>query len=380
MTEQQRNIHDQFVNDLETLVNIDSASENLEGVAAVAEFLKKELTDIGLEVEISREGEMGVPCLKACTPSKNGRYDFMFIGHMDTVFPTGEAAKRPFSIENNRAMGPGTCDMKGGLLVAVNVLKMLKSQGNLDQIAICATFNGDEETGSENSKEWIEKTAESCDRVFVFEPCRPGYRQVLHRKGGGRVKVIAHGVSSHAGADPEKGANALVELASHIPAIHKLNDGESGITAQCTVIRSGDKTNIIPDQAELDVDVRVATMDEMKIVEEFFKNLPKNNYVKGTSITITGGVDRPPMEYTDVTVDLWNTFAAEGKKIGIESAYISTGGCSDGNWTAAKGIPTIDGMGTVGANSHRQDEYIELDSIVPMITMIANTCSKVVLG
>ncbi|WP_320170267.1 M20 family metallopeptidase [Maridesulfovibrio sp.] len=380
MTEEQQNTFDRFVADLKTLVNTDSASENHDGIAEVAEFLKAKLERAGLKAEITREGKDGTPCLKACTESKNGRYDFMFLGHMDTVFPTGEAAKRPFSIEGKHALGPGVSDMKGGLLVAVNVIERLKEQGLLDKIAICVCFNGDEEIGSPDSKALIEKTSESCDRVFVFEPCRIGFRHVLHRKGGGRIKVTAHGISSHAGADPEKGANALVELASHIPAIHALNDNGDGITAQCTVIRSGEKTNIIPDTAVLDVDVRVATMDEMKVVEDFFRRLPEKNYIENTSITVSGGVDRPPMECTDKTVELWNILAEEGRKAGVESSYISTGGCSDGNWTAAKGIPTIDGMGTVGANSHRLDEYVELESIIPSITMIANSCRKMIMG
>ncbi|WP_432738300.1 M20 family metallopeptidase [Maridesulfovibrio sp. FT414] len=374
----QTNTYDRFLKDFETLINIDSASENLEGVAKVAEFLKEKLDNLGLKTEITREGKNGVPCLRACTGSKNGRYDFMFIGHMDTVFPTGEAAKRPFSIANGRAMGPGTNDMKGGLLVATYAIEKLKEEGALENLAICVTFNGDEETGSKNSRPWIEKNAANCDRVFVFEPCRPNYRHVMHRKGGGVVRITAHGISAHSGANPERGANALVELASHIPVIHKLNDLDTAITAQCTVIRSGEKHNIIPDRAELVVDVRVGTMDEIRIVDEFFKKLPETNYIPDTSITISGGVDRPPMEFSDKTMELWEVLHTEAAALGIESSWISTGGCSDGNWTAAMGIPTIDGLGPVGENSHREDEYMELDSIIPMITIIANTCRKAV--
>ncbi|WP_027721769.1 M20 family metallopeptidase [Maridesulfovibrio zosterae] len=380
MTEQEQNTYDHFLAELETLVNTDSATENKDGVADVAEILKKRLEDLGLEAKITFEGKDRTPCLKACTASKNGRFDFMFLGHMDTVFPTGEAAKRPFSTKDGHGLGPGVSDMKGGLLVALYVVEQLKERGLLDKIAICIAFNGDEEIGSPDSRPWIEKTSENCDRVFVFEPCRLEFRHVLHRKGGGRVKITAKGISSHAGADPEKGANALVELASHIPSIHALNDLDGDITAQCTVIRSGEKTNIIPDEAVLDVDVRVGTKEEMKIVENFFNELPNKNYVENTSIEITGGVDRPPMEYTDKTVELWNVLAEEGRKLGLDPAYISTGGCSDGNWTAARGITTIDGMGTVGANSHREDEYTELKSIIPAITMITNTCIKTVLG
>ncbi|WP_319777859.1 M20 family metallopeptidase [Maridesulfovibrio sp.] len=374
MTEQQT--YDNFLKDFEKIINTDSASENLDGVAEVAEFLKAKFDTLGLEAEITREGERGVPCLKACTASKNGRYDFMFIGHMDTVFPTGEAAKRPFKIEDGRALGPGTNDMKGGLLVALYAIEKLKNEGNLDKVAICVAFNGDEEIGSENSRAWIEKNAANSDHVFVFEPCRPDYRHVMHRKGGGVVHITASGISAHSGANPERGANALVELAGHISAIHALNDMDNAITAQSNIIRSGEKHNIIPDNAELVVDVRVGTIEEAAFAEKFFAKLPETNYVEGASISISGGVDRPPMEPTDKTMEMWEILHGEAAKIGIDSAYISTGGCSDGNWTAAMGIPTIDGMGPVGENSHREDEYMELDSILPMISIVANTTLK----
>ncbi len=374
MTEQ--TIYENFINDFQTIVNMDSASENLAGIAEVARFFKDRFDRLGLQTEITREGKDGVPCLKACTPGKNGRYDFMFIGHMDTVFPVGETAKRPFRIEGRRAFGPGTNDMQGGLLVALYVIEKLHADGNLQDVAICVAFNGDEETGSKNSRAWIEKTAKDCDRVFVFEACRPDYSHVLHRKGGGDVRITASGIAVHSGVCPEKGANALVELAGHIQAIHKLNDLGNGITAQCNVIRSGEKHNIIPDYGELIVDVRVKTREEAAFVEDFFKKLPRTNYVQGASIKVSGGIDRPPMEYTDKTMEMWNVLHDEAGKLGINSSYISTGGCSDGNWTAAMGIPTIDGVGPVGGNSHREDEYMELESILPMITMMSATCLR----
>ncbi|PIE69277.1 MAG: hypothetical protein CSA21_03220 [Deltaproteobacteria bacterium] len=372
-------IYENFINDFKTIVNIDSASENLEGVARVALFLKKKFERIGLATEITREGKDGVPCLKACTAKKaNGRYDFMFLGHMDTVFPTGEVAKRPFAIEGKHALGPGTNDMQGGLLVALYVIDKLKTDGNLDDISICVAFNGDEETGSDNSRAWIEKMAANCDRVLVFEACRPNYRNVLQRKGGGVIRITANGIAAHSGINPKEGANALVELAGHMLAIDKLNDLGNGITAQCTVINGGEKHNIVPDRAELVVDVRVETMEEAVFVDNFFKKLPENNYVKGASITVVGGVERPPMEYTHKTLEMWKILHEEYSKQGITSSYISTGGCSDGNWTAAMGIPTLDGVGPVGGNSHREDEYLDLTSILPTISTVTSTCLRMV--
>lgn len=377
MTEEQQ-CYERFLNDFERIINIDSSSDNPEGIAEVAAFLRDKLVPLGLEVEITRQGEDGVPCLKACTPSRDGRYDFLFLGHMDTVFPTGEAGRRPFRTEGGLAHGPGVNDMKGGLLLAVYVVERLKKEGALDDMAVCLAFNGDEETGSHNSRPWIEETAALCDRVLVFEPCRPGFRYVVSRKGGYRVRVVTHGVSSHAGADPEKGVNAVVELAHQIGRINALNHAGSGITAQCTVIRGGDKTNIIPDRAEVEVDVRYATMQEMAEVDAFFEALPKETLLPGATVEVVVHGQRPPMESGPESEALFQLLVAEGAKLGIEVGGISTGGCSDGNWTAAMGIPTLDGMGPVGENSHRLDEYMTLDSFIPAMTMISAFCRQAV--
>ena len=378
MTEQMQRRYDSFIADFEEVVSIDSSSDNLEGVAKVAAFFEKRFKALGLDVEIVRAGEQGVPCLKACTPSKEGRYDFMMLGHMDTVFPPGEIEKRPFTIKDGKAWGPGVCDMKAGLLTVLHVLELLNERGQLDALSFCVTFNGDEETGSNNSRPFIEECAALCDRVFVFEPCRPGYRHVLQRKGGGWFTVIAHGIAAHAGADPDKGANAVIELAHQAIRINELNRKDSGISAQCTVISGGDKVNILPDRAVMSVDTRVSTMEEMEYLRTFMASLSETIHVEGCTVEVLGDVNRPPLVPTTDSKELWNILQEEGKALGISPEYIATGGCSDGNFTSALGVPTIDGMGSVGANSHREDEYVELDSIIPTIQMVASTCARAV--
>ena len=378
MTPPQQQKYDRFLKDFEQIINMDSSGENLDGVARVAQFLKEKLVRLGLDVEITYQGENSVPCLKACTPTHNGRFDFMFLGHMDTVFPTGEALRRPFSMDGNIAHGPGVNDMQGGLLLAVYVVESLKEEGALEDMAICLAFNGDEETGSRNSRAWIEETAAKCDRVLVFEPCRPGYRYVVNRKGGCRITVTTRGISSHAGADPEKGVNAVVELAHQIQRINQLNRPDSGITAQCTVISGGHKTNIIPDTATVKVDLRYATMQEAEEALTFFKSLSQRPVLPGASVEVAIEGQRPPLESTPESEELLRMLVEEGRQLGLEPAGISTGGCSDGNWTASMGIPTLDGMGPVGENSHRLDEYMLLDSFIPALTMITALCKRVV--
>lgn len=369
---------DKFIADLKTLVNIDSSSDNLDGIAAVARFLIPRLEAIGFSTRLERLGDRGVPCLQAANGPEEDRRDIMFLGHMDTVFPTGEAARRPFAVDDGRATGPGVCDMKGGLLLALYVLEALDHAGVLNRLAVGICFNGDEEVGSSASREWIETHASNSRRVFVFEPCRPGHRFVLQRKGGGGYDISACGASAHAGVEPEKGANAAVEIAHQILAVQQFNaQSAAGTSTHVTVVHGGDKTNIIPDSARASVDVRVARKDDIGAVEAFFSSLPANTHVPGVTLSVSGGVHRPPMEADLKTMQLWRLIERQAEGMGLRVEFISTGGCSDGNYTSAQGVPTIDGMGPIGANAHRADEYIELDSIVPQIQLIASVCEVI---
>ena len=369
--------HEKFITDFKTIVNIDSSSDNKSGIEKVALFFEKRFAGIGFDTQVLFLGDKKVPCLYAEHQPSKKPFDIMFLGHMDTVFPTGEVEKRPFSITGNRAFGPGVCDMKGGLLVVLHVLETLKYEGILDSLSVCVAFNGDEETGSNASKDWIMSLAKKSLRTFVFEPCRPGYRFVLQRKGGGWFQVIVKGQEAHAGADPEKGINAVVELAHQIVKINQLNQNEMETSAQVTVIRGGDKVNIIPNKAEASVDVRILKIDEKKRIEDFFNTLGDTPFLKGSKISVQGHINRPPMEPGDATRKLWELIRSTGEKIGLPMEAISTGGCSDGNYTSAAGTPTIDGMGIVGANSHRADEYADLDSIDNIVLLVAQVCKTI---
>lgn len=363
---------ERFLDDFEYVVNTDSASGNKAGILQVAHFFQERFSRIGMDCEILLPGNGDVPCLKATLGDPP--HDMMFLGHMDTVFPEGEAAQRPFSRHGNRAWGPGVCDMKGGLLVALHALETLKKTGDLDKISICVLFNGDEETGSTQSRPLIQETAKTCRRVLVFEPCRPDYHLVNQRKGGGWFHIDVTGKEAHAGADPHLGINAVVELAHLIPRIQDLNDENLGTSAQVTVIRGGDKINIIPSHARASVDVRILDPKESQRVEAFFARLSQKRLFEQSAIQVSGKIDRSPMAITPQSLAIQELIMAQAKKMGIDMGAITTGGCSDGNLTAAAGIPTIDGLGLVGANSHRADEYVELESIPVMVTLISRVC------
>jgi glutamate carboxypeptidase len=365
---------ERFLDDFTHIVNMDSASGNTAGILEVARFFQERLSRLGMACEVLLPGNGKVPCLKAAmgTPP----YDVMFLGHMDTVFPEGEAARRPFAVHGNQALGPGVCDMKGGLLVALHALETLKKTGDLDKMSLCVLFNGDEETGSTQSRPLIQETARTCRQVLVFEPCRPEYHLVTQRKGGGWFRIEVTGKEAHAGADPHKGVNAVVELAHLIVLIQDLNDEARGTSAQVTVITGGDKVNIIPSSAAASVDVRVMDPADIPRVTDFFTDLPQQRRFDSSGVRVFGRIDRPPMALTKQSRALLDLILAQAKEMGIDMGTITTGGCSDGNFTAAAGIPTIDGLGLVGANSHRADEYVELDSIPVMVSLISRVCRK----
>ncbi|MDT8378128.1 MAG: M20 family metallopeptidase [Desulfotignum sp.] len=365
---------ERFLEDFESIVNTDSASGNTAGILTVARFFEKRFLRLGMDCEILMPGNGEVPCLKATIGIPP--YDVMCLGHMDTVFPEGEAAKRPFALHDNRAWGPGVCDMKGGLLVALHALETIKRSGDLDDKSICVLFNGDEETGSAQSRPLILETAKECRHVLVFEPCRPDYHLVSQRKGGGWFHVEVTGKEAHAGADPHKGVNAVVELAHLVSLIQNLNNENTGTSAQVTVFHGGDKVNIIPSRASASVDIRILVPEEKHQVAFFFAGLHGKRLFKDAQIRVTGAIDRPPMAATEKSLVLQALIIHQAGELGIDMKAISTGGCSDGNFTASAGVPTIDGLGLVGANSHRVDEYVELASIPVMVSLISRVCRK----
>ena len=370
-------LYERFIRDLETIVNIDCDSSDRAGLERVLSFFRDRFNRLGWMAERREFSAGNNPCLEIRNPvgaSGVRPFDLLCIGHMDTVFAPGTAADRPFTISENRALGPGVSDMKGGLLTVLYAMETMQSSGLADRLSIGIAFNSDEEIGSVESRPWLEAQARESRRVFLFEPCRPGRKVVLQRKGGADFRITAQGRSSHAGADPEKGANAVIELAHQMLAAQALADPDQGTTVNPTVCRGGEKVNVIPDLAEAFVDVRIQTRAEALRVEAALKKLSERVQTPGVQVTVAGSIVRFPMEPSTDTLLLWKQLQAAAAKLGLDIGWVSTGGVSDGNWTAAVGTPTIDGMGTVGANAHSPEEYIELDSIVPSVQIFTTLC------
>ena len=365
--------YDQFISDLETIVNIDSGSHYPEGLNQVANFFRQRFDRIGWTTTHHAFDDGKVPCLEVSNRPPEGddaASDLLFIGHMDTVFKKGTASKRPFSKDDKRAYGPGVCDMKGGLVAMLHVAEILQQTGTADSVAIAMAFNSDEEIGSRVSRPWYESLATRSRCVFVFEPWRATGERLLHRKGGGVFHVTCHGRAAHAGVAPEDGANAVIELAHQILAIKDLARDDIGTTVNVTVVSGGTAANVIPDTAKASVDVRIAEPDEAKRIQDGFQAISNDIQTPDVRVEVTGGINRMPMVPSEKTLQLWEQIKTIGEAIGIDMRLTSTGGCSDGNFTAALGIPTIDAMGIRGGGSHGLDEYIELDSIVPNVHLV----------
>lgn len=362
-----------FLEDLETLVNIDSGSGHAPGLASVATFFQKRFESLGWRADRFDFDGGAAPCLQVVAGRNrpgDRLFDFLLLGHMDTVFPQGTAAQRPFSVKDGRAFGPGVCDMKAGLVTVLHAAEAAQQAGVCDGLSVCIGFNSDEEVGSRSSRRWLEELAAKSRRVLVFEPCRATGHRVLQRKGVAGYEIHCHGRSAHAGVEPERGANAVLELARQVIAASGFARPEAGTSVSVTTIAGGTADNVIPDFARAGFDIRVATLEEARRIEACFQAVTSGSYADGVRVRVQGEINRLPMVPSEQTLNLWNKIAAIGESLGMEMKLISTGGGSDGNFTAAMGVPTIDAMGPQGGRAHSDEEYLVLASIEPNIRLV----------
>ncbi|MGH9711132.1 MAG: M20 family metallopeptidase, partial [Candidatus Acidiferrales bacterium] len=280
----------------------------------------------------------------------------LVLGHLDTVYPVGTLAKTPFHIAGGRAWGPGTFDMKGGHAIALFAVDALRALCIPTRKKITFLWTSDEEIGSTTSRRAIESAARQSDAVFVLEPAFGSEgRLKTERKGVGEAELIVTGRSAHAGIDPESGVNAVHELALQIARLLKLNDPRRGITVQTNVIAGGTVTNVVPEHACALIDVRLARATDARALNRKLHAL--RPILPGARIEVRGGINRPPMERTPKAHALFLHAQELARQMGIGLREASTGGGSDGNFTAALGIPTLDGLGAVGDCAHSPREH-----------------------
>lgn len=365
----------QYLNELETLVNIDSGSNYSNGVKKVADYFKKKYMEINwLITEHNFDDSVG-PCLEIKN-SEADNYDILFIGHMDTVFPAGTVEKRPFTLRDNRAYGPGVIDMKSGLLSLYYVMKLLDLKKD-NKPSFCIALNSDEEISSKFSSPWLEGLAKKSKYAFVLEPARKNGALVSERKGLAKYKIEFQGLAAHAGVEPEKGASAITELGYWIVELSKLTNLEVGTTVNVGVVAGGTKANVVADKAVAEIDVRFKSEEEGRKIENKINELKDNPIVPKVKIKINKAGYRPPMNPSKETIRLCGLIEEVGENIGVDIKWAATGGGSDANFTSAVGTPSIDGLGPIGGGSHSESEYLEIGSIEPRIHLLKEIIEKV---
>ncbi|MHB8295374.1 MAG: M20 family metallopeptidase [Acidimicrobiales bacterium] len=301
-----------------------------------------------------------------------GSRKVVLLAHMDTVWPEGTLARWPFEVTGDRATGPGIFDMKAGLVQAIFALSLVE-----DRTGVVLLVTPDEEVGSPASRAWIEEEAAGADAVLVLEPSSAGALKT-GRKGTGEYRVAVSGRAAHAGLEPEKGTNALVELAHQVLAVEGVARPAVGTTAVPTLATAGSRSNVVPASASLTIDVRVASEAEGRRVDAAMRAL--RPVVAGTTLEVSGGMNRPPMEPSSCLA-LFDRAAAVAAALGMAPLEsVTVGGGSDGNFTAAMGVPTLDGLGAVGDGAHAEGEHVLVSAMPERAALVAGLIEDLLGG
>lgn len=352
---------------LQRMVEIESPSDDKAAVDRMGAFLAGEFERLGGKVTFYPQKEAGNH-LKAEFAGGAGK-PALLLGHFDTVWSMGTLAKMPFRIEAGRAFGPGVYDMKAGITMMIFALRALQA-GHNGHRPVTVLLDTDEEVGSTTGRPVVEATARECEAVLVLEPSQgPKGHLKTSRKGVGDLTIHVRGVASHSGVDFEKGHSAIVELARQLLEVVKFTDLSRGITVNPGVIHGGTRSNVVAAEAWAEVDLRIARAADASALEQKFAALKP--FDPECSIEISGGINRPPMERTEGTVRLFQTAQEVGRTLGMIVDESSTGGGSDGNFTSALGIPTLDGLGALGEGAHAANESIVITELPRRTALLA---------
>lgn len=357
---------------IEALVAIESPSDDPAAVNRCGAELASRLEAIGGHVTRIASASAG-DHLRASFGT--GSRQILLLGHFDTVWPIGQLTTMPLKRDGGRLYGPGVFDMKAGIGLGALATRAVMEQSTLSDTCIVMLWTTDEEIGSGTSRALIETEAAKSKAVLVLEPSLPGGALKTSRKGVGQFEVIARGVSAHAGLNPEKGVSAIRELARQIIAIDDLQDPASGVTVTVGVVGGGTRANVVPAEARATVDARALTVADADRVTRAMRALQAQ--LAGARVDVTGGFSRPPLERSAAVVKLFEMAKSAAADVGVTLGEGSAGGGSDGNFTAAIGIPTLDGLGAIGDGAHALHEHVELDALAPRAATIAGLLARI---
>lgn len=362
--------HEEVIEWMKEIVEIESPTDNREAVNEVGAWVKEKIKSLGGEIEVvpSNHPDRGDHIVARFKGASSNEKPILLIAHLDTVWPIGTLEKMPFKIEGDKIYGPGVFDMKGGVIFALYAIKLIQDLGLRLNRPINILFNSDEEMNSQTSREIIDIEASKAEAVLVLEG-GIGEAVITERKGILYFKVTATGKSSHAGMDHQSGVNAIEEISRQVIDIQKKTNYDVGTTVSCGIIHGGTRTNVVPEKAVVEVDARVKTLDEADRLINEMKQLEPN--LDGAKLDIYTLVKRPPLERNSGVKRIYEIARRCAEKQGYELKEASTGAISDGNLTASKGIPTLDGLGPIGAGAHASHEHIVKSKINERLILIS---------
>jgi glutamate carboxypeptidase len=360
---------------LQILVETESPSHDKTAVDRVGAIVAEEARKLGAQVAIIPNRETGDHVLarfsslsKAVGEVEAHNRPILLLCHMDTVYPIGAITKTPFREADGKIFGPGTLDMKAGIVISLAAIEAAQKEGLTRPVTLLCT--SDEEIGSKTSRRFIESLAKESTLVLVLEPALVDGSLKTWRKGVGEFRVKTRGRAAHAGGEHEKGRNAIEEMAHQVIAIQKLTDYSKQTTVNVGVIQGGTVSNVVPEEALIQVDVRVMQPGEWERLEGEMKKLKP--VLDGTSIEITGSLNRPPMPFDNTMSKTFEKAKMIASQIGMKLKAGGTGGASDGNFVAPLGIPVLDGLGGVGEGAHSEREYIFAESLEQKVRLVAS--------
>ena len=355
---------------LRELVEIESPSDDRAAVNRAADCVVVWARELGAEVRRHPGGTFG-DVVEMRFGAGGNRKPVLVLGHLDTVYPMGTLVTMPWreleAEDGVRLMGPGVVDMKAGVVMALAAVAELQELNALNR-PVTLLLNPDEEVGSEVSRPHTERLARESEAIFVLEPAQ-GLAYKTARKGVGHFELLVEGVAAHAGVDFASGHSAVLEMARFVEEVSGWTDLNEGRTVNVGVIVGGTRSNVIAAQCRAEVDVRVVTMDDAPRVEKMFRGLRTRD--AACTLRVSGGINRPPMERSAGTVKLFQQAQRLAAEIGLDLQEAATGGGSDGNFTAAIGVPTLDGMGAVGGGAHSPGEYVVAGHLVERTALLA---------
>lgn len=358
----------EILRSIRELIEIESPSFDVEGSRNAVDFLVEQAQTLACVTKIERiETDCGDHLIVRAFESD--AKPVLLLGHTDTVHPRGSKLQNPTRIEDGKLYGCGSFDMKANCVLMLEILRAFETLDLKPSRPVTILLSCDEEVGSKTGRPIVEREARRSCFCLVAEPSAKG-KVKTGRKGTGNYVLKAHGIPSHAGLEPERGASAILEISRQIEKIHGLGDFQNGTSAIVCQIKGGTASNVVPAEAECSIDVRFTAMSEAEKIDQAFKNL--SAFDSRVSLELLGEINRPPMERSEGTLALYERARSIGETFGYELGETQVGGASDGNFVAALGVPVLDGLGVSGDGAHTLEEYIFVEDVARRATLLAS--------